>query len=517
MLMKNFSRVPLSPVDNAWLRMEVPSNLMMITGVFMFQQPLQLAHLRSLISNRLLVFRRFRQRVIKPRFSWLPSFWEDDPTFDLSSHLHRIALPNPGDQVTLQELINDLMSTPLDYTKPLWQIHLVENYGDGCAVVCRLHHCIGDGIALMKVLLSLTDDADGEADSTAQAEESWDDLHRDGARPSQSFSAFMTRTRNVTQSFIEKGLDMLADPEKLTAGVKLSAESSAALAHLLLLSPDPQTSYKGTLGVAKRCAWSQPFSLADVKAIGRTTGGTVNDVLLTAVTGALGRYLRSRGEAIGGLNFRAVVPVNLRPPDEELKLGNAFGLVFLSLPVGIDDPLDRLNELKDRMDEIKGTPEAIVAYGILNAIGLGSIDFEEVVVNLFEKKATTVMTNVPGPKETRYFAGQPIKGMMFWVPQSGRLGLGVSIFSYAGEVLVGIATDAGLTPDPENIICYLHQEFDALMALVRMVEQNDQNPVQGEAATQSCQAISTRGTKCKNKAKKGSIYCQLHRDYTPVN
>jgi WS/DGAT/MGAT family acyltransferase len=242
---------------------------------------------------------------------------------------------------------------------------------------------------------------------------------------------------------------------------------------LLLLQPDPQTPFKGKLGVRKVCAWSQPISLNDVKAFGRVTGGTVNDVLLTAVSGALGRYLHTRGEPAGGLDFRAVVPVNLRPADEKPKLGNAFGLVVLSLPVGIADPLDRLFALKERMDAIKGTSEALVAFGILNMAGLSTSQIQDIIVKIFGLKATAVMTNVPGPRQVRYLAGKAIDGLMFWVPQSGKLGLGVSILSYNNQVLLGIATDAGLVPDPETIIEGFHQEFEAMMELVRLAAEAD--------------------------------------------
>ncbi|MCI0397768.1 MAG: WSD1 family O-acyltransferase, partial [Chloroflexi bacterium] len=207
-----------------------------------------------------------------------------------------------------------------------------------------------------------------------------------------------------------------------------------------------------------------------VKAISKVTGGTVNDVLLTAAAGALGRYLRHHGQPIGGLDFRAAVPVNLRPMDEEPTLGNNFGLVFLALPVGVDDPLERLQELKRRMDAIKGSVEAVVAFGILAAVGLATAEIQDLVVQLFGAKATTVMTNVPGPRETRYFAGKAMRQVMFWVPQSGRLGLGVSILSYAGEVLLGVATDAGLVPDPEMIIQSFQEEFEALLALAAPAE-----------------------------------------------
>lgn len=458
----------LSPVDTAWLRMEHPTNLMMITGIFMFDELLDFDTLRTTLDQGLLKFDRFRQRVKQPILPFSPPYWEDDPDFDIDAHLHRIALPSPGDQNALQELVSDFMGTPLDFYKPLWQFHLVENFGNGCALLCRLHHCIADGIALVRVLLDLTDEEPGQSPMGET------NLTPPANTTKNEYSATASsQDGKKSTSLMQQGIGLLSDPARLREAAELGASSTAALAHLLLLPPDPETPYKGKLGVRKRCAWSEPVPLSEVKAIGRVTGGTVNDVLLSVVSGALGRYLRSRGEAIGGLDFRAVVPVNLRPLDEKLSLGNAFGLVFLSLPVGIDDPLDRLYELKRRMDEIKGTPEAVVAFGILNAMGLATPEVEEIVVNIFEKKATTVMTNVPGPREVRYFAGKPISGVMFWVPQSGRLGLGVSILSYAGDVLVGIASDEGLTPDPENIIQAYHHEFDEYAELVRVAREVD--------------------------------------------
>ena len=488
-----------SPVDTAWLRMEHPTNLMMISGIFMFDEPLEPRAVRGLIEKRLLRFRRFRQKVAQPPLKFMSPVWVDDRHFDIDAHIHRVALPAPGDKAALQELTNDLMSTPLDFSKPLWQIHLVENYGDGCALVCRLHHCIADGIALMRVLLSLTDNA-AEVGVGDNGDEN--SQNHQSSRPSPAASG---------AKFLNEGLEFLSDRGRRQAALKMGMEGTAALANLLLLNPDPPTPLKGALGVRKRCAWSAPIPLTDVKAVGNVTGGTVNDVLLTAVAGAMGRYLRTRGETIGGLNLRAVVPVNLRPVDEPLKLGNAFGLVFLSLPVGIDDPLDRLRELKRRMDAIKGTPEALVTFGILNAIGAAGPQVEEIVVSLFEKKATTVMTNVPGPKEVRYFAGKPITGIMFWVPQSGRLGLGISILSYAGEVLVGIASDAGLIPDPESIVEATHVEFDSLMQLVDWAKQADAE--NSPASTPDlCRGTTKNGRNCRNRPQPGQEYCHLHAE-----
>jgi WS/DGAT/MGAT family acyltransferase len=200
-----------------------------------------------------------------------------------------------------------------------------------------------------------------------------------------------------------------------------------------------------------------------VKACAKSHGATINDLLLAGVTGALRRYMEGRKAPADGLDIRAVVPVNLRPESDIIKLGNRFGLVFLSLPVGIPDRLERLHELKRRMDAIKASSEPLVIYGLLNAVGLTGPRVESVALQLFGSKATAVMTNVPGPREEIYLAGKPMRSMMFWVPQSAKLGLGVSILSYAGQVRLGVATDSGLVPDPVSIITAFQDEMEEML------------------------------------------------------
>ena len=147
-----------------------------------------------------------------------------------------------------------------------------------------------------------------------------------------------------------------------------------------------------------------------------------------------------------------------------MNLGNQFGLVFLALPLGLPDPVARLRTVKANMDAIKASPEATVFYGLLNVFGATPQQVEEQVVNLFGSKATAVMTNVPGPQMTLYLAGSRMRNGMFWVPQAGRLGMGISIFSYDGHVTLGVITDAGLVPDPETIARHFEQEFARLHA-----------------------------------------------------
>jgi WS/DGAT/MGAT family acyltransferase len=315
----------------------------------------------------------------------------------------------------------------------------------------------------VKVLLGMTDDS--PTGSAAQRRQ------RRGRRPLAGGSWLpevvndaVRSVQRATGPLIQQGLQTLSDPAKVAAHLRDGAQAAGIVARLAAATPDPQTPFRGKLGTTKRCAWSQVLSLAEVKQLSKARGATINDVLLSGVTGALRRYLLNRqGSVAEGLDIRAVIPVNLRPEHEEDKLGNRFGLVFLSLPVGEADRWQRLKILKERMDDLKSSSEAVVTYAILNALGMTSPDVESAAVQFFGSKATAVMTNVPGPRETIYMAGAPMRSMMFWVPQSARLGLGVSIMSYAGQVRLGVATDAGLIPDPDAIITAFQEEMSAAL------------------------------------------------------
>ncbi|MEW5986018.1 MAG: wax ester/triacylglycerol synthase family O-acyltransferase [Chloroflexota bacterium] len=460
--------VTFTNVDTAWLHMEHPTNLMMVSGVVQLARPASFDRLKETIERGLLRFDRFKQRVADSRLPLRNPLWEFDPHFSLENHVHRIALPSPGDQATLLELASDLMSTPLDFSRPLWQFHLVENVGEGCAVICRLHHCIADGVALVGVMLSMMDLEENPSpkpaanDDHPKGEEGWHP-YKEWIEPAVHT---LEAGAKVATTLVHESMETLVNPERARNLVHKASQGASALSKLLLLPPDPKTPFKGKLGVRKRAAISEPIPLAEVKKIGKAMGAKVNDVLLGAMTGSLRRYLINRGWLVDGLEFHAAVPVNLRPPEKALELGNNFGLVLLPLPVGVADPVERLFELKSRMDEIKDTPEAVVALGLLNVIGLSPGQLVNFIMTFFGTKATAVMTNVPGPPFTLYLAGSAIKDVMFWVPQSGRLGLGVSILSYDGRVTLGVATDAGLIPDPEVIVQGFHEEFAALRELI---------------------------------------------------
>ncbi|HKW05992.1 MAG TPA: wax ester/triacylglycerol synthase family O-acyltransferase [Candidatus Dormibacteraeota bacterium] len=436
--------VPMSSVDAAWLGMEDPTNLMMVTGVLMLDGKVEPQRLRALLDKRLAPFGRFHQRVVRPRTRGGLPHWQDDPKFAIENHVSHVALPKPGGDKVLNAFVSEQMSTPLDFSKPLWHVHLIDGHDHGSVVLARIHHSIADGIALVRVMLSLTD-------PTAKPS-----ARRPSARASNHGGPL-----DWLPGVAGGAARLLQDPGRI-------AEGAYRLGRLVLLPPDPPTAFKGELGRRKKAAWSKSVPLEDFKAIGKAYGATVNDVLVATTTGALRRYLEKRGESSRGLSIRASIPVNLRPIDQAHKMGNSFGLVFLTLPVGVVDPVRRLRAIKKEMDELKRSPEALVAFGVLNVIGRAPVEVERLGLRFFGSKATAVLTNVPGPREPLYLAGRKLERVMFWVPQSGRLGLGISILSYAGGVMLGVATDEGLVDDPENIVAAFEKEFRALKTAARV-------------------------------------------------
>lgn len=454
------SRQQMNSADAAWLHMDRPTNLMVVNSVLWFDEPIDLQRSKDVVHERLVDrFPRFRQRIVEPRLGvGLPS-WEDDPNFDFDRHIHHVALPAPRNRVALQELVGDLISAPLDRSKPLWDMHFVDGYGAGGALVSRMHHCIADGIALARVLLSMTDaqpDAGIQpAAPSSSARGGLDAL----ARP-------LTVGAHLTDAAMHEGFALLTHPRpELRSLVTRTAADARALDKLLLTPSDEDTVLRGKLGVAQKVTWTERIALEDVKTIGHATGTTVNDVLVAAMTGALHRYLVRRHSLVDEL--RAMIPFNLRPLDEPLprELGNRFGLVYLGLPVGMRGQRQRLEEVHRRMDSIKHSPEGAVAYGILGMIGLTPPQIEQRLVDLFSSKSTVVMTNVPGPREPIYFAGSRVAGVIAWVPAAGAIAVGISIFSYGDAVTVGLRVDAGLVPDPETIIAAFERELERLAQL----------------------------------------------------
>jgi len=474
----------MSKVDTAWLRMDTPSNLMMIVGVWSLQPGVSFAAVAERLENSLLKYSRFKQRVIEDAAG---ATWVDDRNFDLKNHLIAEKLPKAvkgHEQAVLQDRVAELAMQPLDPKRPLWQIHLVEDHTGpdgvkGSAMIVRIHHCIADGIALITVTMSLVDGGAlpperRKKDSGGGAED-WiaDTLLK-------PFTDLTVKALGAAGEGAVRSLNLLADPQKSMAGSLDTAKvllqllkDSAALA---LMPDDSKTRLKGKPGTSKKVAWCQPIPLDEVKAVGKALNCSINDVLLSCVAGAIGEYLKSHGDDVTGQEIRAMVPVNLRPIEHAYKLGNRFGLVPLVLPIGVSNPIERVYEVRRRMAALKGSYQPLLAFSLLAVAGLLIKPAQDAMLKLFSKKTTAVMTNVPGPREKLKFCGAGLEQCMFWVPQSGDVGLGVSILSYGGGVQFGVITDSTLCPEPQRIIDEFEPEFAKLSIVTLMLPWGDQGP-----------------------------------------
>ena len=362
---------------------------------------------------------------------------------------------------------------------PLWQFHYVENFVDGPVVIQRVHHCYADGIALVQVFLSLTDPGP-EPRPSASDKETW---KRRRAAESTIYQRLMEPARDGlglamhwSQKLLGEAVDIAQEPEKAKQYVNEASELIKELANSLTLSKDQITLFKGKLGVRKRVAWAEPIPLIEVKAISKLFGCSVNDVLISAVTGALRSYMLERGEVPDrNSEIRATVPVNLRPLEHAKDLGNHFGLVFLPLPIGESNPVDRVKLVHERMNELKSSKQAAVSFGLLAALGMGPSMLQKPALDMLSEKATMVLTNVPGPQQPLYLGGGEVKQMSFWVPQSGSIGMGVSILSYNGKVFFSLMADRKLVPEPKEIIKRFKPEFENLVYLGMMLPVADAN------------------------------------------
>ena len=464
----------MSHADAAWLEMDRPTNLMIITSALWFDEPLDEGRVRQVVRERLVEpFPRFRQRVAE---GVTGPAWEDDPDFDLDLHIHHLALPAPGDKAALERVVADLMAQPLERSRPMWAFYLLDGYGEGCAVVSRMHHAIADGIALARVMLSLTDELSGDRHTPriAPAEPAPGDGAPQGdtgalerlAAPLRSGAA---AGRAVAGAGVHATVETVLHPGSVAELARRGGPYGAALLRLLSAPAEPDSALHGTLGAARRAAWSRALPLEAIRHSGHLRGATINDMVVAGVTGAVRSDLLAHdGEAH---DIAAMVPFNLRSLDEPLPrdLGNRFGLVLLELPATIEDAGARLDEVATRMLALKRSRQGAVSYGILDALGRMPAAVEARIVDVMAAKAAMVLTNVPGPRAPIAFAGVPVAGVLVWAPCSGSVGMSISIFSYDGTVTAGFMTDAQLVPRPAELVA----GFEAALAELGVAADQD--------------------------------------------
>jgi WS/DGAT/MGAT family acyltransferase len=460
----------MSSVDTAWLRMDSPGNSMMIVGVSATATPVGAADFRHMIEQRFLCFSRFRHRPVADA---LGASWVEDDDFDLDAHLKHVVLPKPAGKAELEALAAELASTPLDPRRPMWQFHLVEHYQGGSAWIMRVHHCYADGIAMIRVLLSMTEQDSGPGLASRPRQRRKAPQGRAGAdvlpilswveQLAQPAEDILEKALAEGARLLESGVHQLFHPDRASAMAMQAGGMVGEFARVLTLPDDPDTPLRGTLGGYKAVAWGEPIPLHEVRTVGKALGCTINDVIMSTIAGALGEYLRERGFDTSDLRVRASVPVNLRAAEEPLTLGNRFGLVFVEMALGLPNPLQRLYAMSDTMASLKGSMQPPMTLMVLGLMGMLPAVVQAPAIELFSRKATAVVSNVPGPRAPLYMCGQRVSEMYFWVPQSGTIGLGISLLSYAGQVYFGVISDRKLIAAPEEVVRRFGSEFERLL------------------------------------------------------
>ena len=292
----------MSSVDTAWLRMDTPGNSMMIVGVSATATPIRPADFRRMIEQRLLCFPRFSQKAVADQIG---ASWVDDDEFDLDQHLKVATLPEPAGRKELEALAAELASTPLDPRRPMWQLHLVERYQGGSAWITRVHHCYADGIAMIRVLLSMTEQDSGPAMAAHPAAAGGKSKRR-SKQPPADVLPVLSWVQHLAQpagdilesalaegaKLLEGGIHEIFHPQHAASLAKQAGGMIGEFARVVTLPDDPGTPLRGELSGYKSVAWAEPIPLHEVKSVGKALGCTINDVLMSTVAGALGGYLR---------------------------------------------------------------------------------------------------------------------------------------------------------------------------------------------------------------------------------
>jgi WS/DGAT/MGAT family acyltransferase len=319
-----------------------------------------------------------------------------------------------------------------------------------------MHHSIADGIALARVMLGLTDGDESSADAAFAAP-----AH---GRAQLPLEGTVRELAHVAGAVAHETTETVLHPGHALDIGREAAQDAVALAQLLAAPSENPNALRGDLGPTQRAAWSRVYPLAAIKAAAKSRGATINDLLVACVAGAARRHLEASGEE--PVNVHAMVPFNLRPLDRPLPrdLGNRFGLVLLELPVADEDAEARVQQASERMSAIKRSRQGEVSYAILGAIGHTPPEVEAQIVKLFSAKATTVLTNVPGPRSPVSLAGSPVRGVLVWAPCSGSMGMSVSIFSYDGGVTTGFMVNGRVLDEPQRLVAAYEAELDALLA-----------------------------------------------------
>jgi diacylglycerol O-acyltransferase / wax synthase len=434
----------LSPLDSSFLHVEDANSHMHIGSVAIFEgPPPAYDDVRAQVESKLALVPRYRQKVRFVPLALGRPLWVDDPHFNAAYHLRHTALPPPGGDHELRNLTGRVMSQQLDRAKPLWEMWMVEGLGAGrWALLSKVHHCMVDGVSgtdLLTVIL------DTKRDPTPGPADGWQ------PRPEP------TRLQVLAETVVERALSPYEGMRTVRAATRaprqlatLAWETAQGLAAMRSLVRAGESSLNGPIGPHRRWDWARA-QLSDVKTVRTALGGTVNDVVLAVITNGFRELLHSRGEPVKERGVRTLVPVSVRSPSERGTYNNRVSAMFATLPVGVADPVERLESIREQMAGLKESKQA-VAGGVLTSLSgfapamllaLGM----RTATRIPQRSVNTVTTNVPGPQFPLYAAGRRMLEAFPYVPLGGSVRVGVAIFSYNGGLTFGVTGDFDSAPD----------------------------------------------------------------------
>jgi diacylglycerol O-acyltransferase len=435
----------LGPQDASFLYIENEFNHMHIASVAIFEGPApQQDEVERMISSKLDQVPRYRQVVRFVPLDLGRPVWCDDPHFNLRYHIRHTGLPEPGSEEQLRTMVGRVMSQQLDRAKPLWEIWVVEGLQDDrWALLSKTHHCMVDGVSGTDLMSALMDDAP-DVDHPLPA------VWKPGPRPSPR-ELLQNAVRENLSSPVE-GLralrHALATPKRFLEQLGDIGEGLGTFRRFG--SDDVESSLNGPISPHRRWCWAES-DLADIKKIRSQHGGTINDVVLAVITRGFRDLLLSRGEDVTNRFVRSLVPVSVRREDERGTYNNRVSAMFAELPVGFDDPIERLSSLHLQMRDLKEHHQAVAAETLTSLTGFGPPALLALAARLLadieQHSVQTVTTNVPGPQRRLYAAGRPMVKAYPYVPLVGSVRIGVAIFSYAGSLTFGITGDYDGAPD----------------------------------------------------------------------
>ena len=469
----------LSALDASFLHLEKAGARLHVSSVTVFDgSPPPYLELLAHIERRLHLVPRFRQRLAEIPFDQGRPVWVDDPHFNLRYHLRHAGLPAPGSEEQLKNLAGRVFARPLDRTKPLWELLLVDGLGahtgraeggagagaegswvGGFALIAKSHHALVDGISAVD-LTTVLFDAEPDAPPPPAPRRAW--TARPLPTPAQLLSDALVERATRPRELVRSARALVRAPRQVARGARDGLQAMGALA-FAGLHPAPATPLNVPTGPHRRYTWVDA-QLGELQAVKDALGGTVNDAVLAVVGGALGRFLRHRGVDTRELVLRALVPVSVRAEAEQGALGNEVAPMWVPLPVGVEDPVAQFGAIRDAIAASEASAQAVGARTLTELAGFASPTILSQAARLQQRQRSfnIVVTNVPGPQVPLYLLGRRLRALYPVLPLAERQALGIAVTSYDGRLGFGLLADYDALPDLEVLADALRTSIDAL-------------------------------------------------------